>query len=313
MAKRDYYETLGVAKGATEQDLKSAFRKLAKEHHPDKNPGDGEAEQKFKELNEAYEALKDPQKRAAYDRFGHAAFDGQGGRGGQGGAGFGPDFASSMSDIFDDLFGEFMGGRRGAGQQGGQGARARGGRERGADLRYNLEVSLQDAYTGKTAQLRVPSSVGCDVCAGTGAKPKEKPVLLEIGKAEVVADGSDVALIGLGSMFEVAEAAKKELEAKGLSVALINPRWIKPLDTAVIETFARKVKVICTFEDHVLHNGFGCAVMEHLNEARLNTPVVRIGWPDAFVEHGNVPALRKKHGLTTDAAVAKVLMALGRS
>ncbi|MEQ1576581.1 MAG: DnaJ domain-containing protein, partial [Hyphomicrobium sp.] len=174
MAKRDYYETLGVAKGASEQDLKSAFRKLAKEHHPDKNPGDAEAEKKFKELNEAYEALKDPQKRAAYDRFGHAAFDGsQGGRGGPGGAGFGPDFASSMSDIFDDLFGEFMGGRRGAGQ--GQGGRGRGGRERGADLRYNLEVTLQEAYTGKTAQLRVPSSAGCDVCSGTGAKPGTKP------------------------------------------------------------------------------------------------------------------------------------------
>ncbi len=174
MAKRDYYETLGVAKGASEQDLKSAFRKLAKEHHPDKNPGDSASEQKFKELNEAYEALKDPQKRAAYDRFGHAAFDGAQGSRGPGGAGFGPDFASSMSDIFDDLFGEFMGGRRG---QGGQpGGRTRGGgRERGADLRYNLEVSLQDAYTGKTAQLRVPSSAGCEVCSGTGAKPGTKP------------------------------------------------------------------------------------------------------------------------------------------
>ena len=175
MAKRDYYETLGVAKGASEQDLKSAFRKLAKEHHPDKNPGDGAAEQKFKELNEAYEALKDPQKRAAYDHFGHAAFDGaMGNRAGQGGAGFGPDFASSMSDIFDDLFGEFMGGRRG-GQPGAQAGRGRGGRERGADLRYNLEVSLQEAFAGKTAQLRVPSSAACEVCSGSGAKPGTKP------------------------------------------------------------------------------------------------------------------------------------------
>ena len=176
MAKRDYYDTLGVNKGASEQDLKSAFRKLAKEHHPDKNPGDAAAEQKFKELNEAYEALKDPQKRAAYDRFGHAAFEGAGGpgRGGPGGAGFGPDFASSMSDIFDDLFGEFMGGRRGGGGAQ-QGARSRGGRERGADLRYNLEVTLQEAFAGKTAQLRVPSSVGCEVCSGTGAKPGTKP------------------------------------------------------------------------------------------------------------------------------------------
>lgn len=148
--------------------------------------------------------------------------------------------------------------------------------------------------------------------SGTGAKPKDKPVLLEIGKAEVVADGSDVALIGLGSMFEMAETTKKLLEAQGLSVALINPRWIKPLDTAVLETFAKKTKVICTFEDHVLHNGFGCGVMEHLSDARITTPVVRIGWPDEFVEHGNVPALRKKHGLTPENAVAKVLKVLGK-
>ncbi|MGB4867232.1 MAG: DnaJ domain-containing protein, partial [Hyphomicrobium sp.] len=112
MAKRDYYEVLGVQRNATEQDLKSAYRRLAKDFHPDRNAGDKDAEHKFKEVNEAYEALKDPQKRAAYDQFGHAAFDGMGGgRGGPGG--FGPDFASSMSDIFDDLFGEFMGGRRG--------------------------------------------------------------------------------------------------------------------------------------------------------------------------------------------------------
>ncbi len=167
MAKRDYYETLGVEKSATEQDLKTAFRKLAKEHHPDKNPGDKAAEQKFKDLNEAYEALKDPQKRAAYDRFGHAAFDG-GGRGGQAG-GFGPDFASSMSDMFDDLFGEFMGGRRG-GQP-----RSRNGKERGADLRYNMEISLTEAYTGRSAQIRVPTSVTCETCTGSGAKAGTKP------------------------------------------------------------------------------------------------------------------------------------------
>ena len=176
MAKRDYYETLGVERAASEQDLKSAFRRLAKEHHPDKNPGDKAAEQKFKELNEAYEALKDPQKRAAYDRFGHAAFDGTGaGRGGPGG--FGPDFASSMSDIFDDLFGEFMGGRRGPGQAGAGagGQRGRSARERGADLRYNMEISLNEAYAGKTAQIRVPASVGCETCSGTGAKAGTKP------------------------------------------------------------------------------------------------------------------------------------------
>ena len=123
MAKRDYYEVLGVQRSVNEADLKSAFRRLAKEHHPDKNPGDKVSEQKFKELAEAYEALKDPQKRAAYDQFGHAAFEnGRGGAGGPGG--FGPDFATSMSDIFDDLFGEFMGGRRGS-QEALRGASAR--------------------------------------------------------------------------------------------------------------------------------------------------------------------------------------------
>jgi molecular chaperone DnaJ len=166
MAKRDYYEVLGVARNASEQDLKSAFRKQAKELHPDKNPDDKQAEQKFKELGEAYEVLKDPQKRAAYDQFGHAAFAGGGaGRGGQGG--FGPDFASSMSDIFDDLFGEFMGGRR---QRGGG-----TGRERGADLRYNMEITLKEAFDGKTAQIRVPTSVACETCTGTGAKPGTRP------------------------------------------------------------------------------------------------------------------------------------------
>ncbi|MCL4766753.1 MAG: molecular chaperone DnaJ [Hyphomicrobiaceae bacterium] len=164
MAKRDYYEVLGVSRGAGEQELKSAFRRLAKECHPDRNSGDKDAEHRFKEIAEAYEALKDPQKRAAYDQFGHAAFDG--GRGGAGG-GFGPDFAASMSDIFDDLFGEFMGGRRGP--------RQRSGRERGADLRYNLEISLGEAYLGKSAQIRVPSSVSCEKCAGSGAKPGTKP------------------------------------------------------------------------------------------------------------------------------------------
>src|SRR5499427_7114105 len=164
MAKRDYYETLGLARGASEQDIKSAFRRLAKDCHPDRNPGDKSAEHKFKELNEAYEALRDPQKRAAYDQFGHAAFDGQG----RSGHGFGPDFASSMSDIFDDLFGEFMGGRRG-----GRGQRA--GRERGADLRYNMEISLAEAFAGKTAQIRVPTSVTCETCSGTGAKSGTQP------------------------------------------------------------------------------------------------------------------------------------------
>jgi molecular chaperone DnaJ len=162
MAKRCYYETLGIARGASEQELKSAYRRLAKEFHPDCNPGDTRAELRFREVSEAYEVLKDPQKRAAYDHFGHAAFDGGGGA-----RGFGPDFASSMSDIFDDLFGEFMGGRRGQ--------RQRSSRERGADLRYNLEISLTEAFAGKTAQICVPTSVSCETCSGSGAKAGTKP------------------------------------------------------------------------------------------------------------------------------------------
>lgn len=166
MAKRDYYEVLGLKRDASDADLKGAFRKLAKDCHPDRNPEDKNAEQRFKEINEAYETLKDPQKRAAYDQFGHAAFEGGRGPGGPGG--FGPDFASSMSDIFDDLFGEFMGGRRGS-------PRGRSTRERGADLRYNMEISLADAYNGKNAEIVVPTSVVCEVCSGSGAKPGTKP------------------------------------------------------------------------------------------------------------------------------------------
>ena len=166
MAKRDFYEILGVPRTATEAELKSAYRSLAKKYHPDQNQGDPEAETKFKELNEAYDALKDPQSRAAYDQFGHQAFEGGGP--GAGAGGFGQDFASSMSDIFDDLFGEFMGG-------GGARGRRAGGRTRGADLRYNMEISLNDAYEGKTAQVRFPSAVICETCDGSGAKPGTKP------------------------------------------------------------------------------------------------------------------------------------------
>ncbi|OLP45218.1 molecular chaperone DnaJ [Rhizobium oryziradicis] len=166
MAKADYYETLGVSKTADEKELKSAFRKLAMKYHPDKNPGDAESEKKFKEINEAYETLKDSQKRAAYDRFGHAAFE-QGGMGGGGGGGFAG--GGGFSDIFEDIFGEMMGGGRGGRQ------RSTGGRERGADLRYNMEISLEEAFTGKTAQIRVPTSITCDVCSGSGAKPGTKP------------------------------------------------------------------------------------------------------------------------------------------
>jgi molecular chaperone DnaJ len=160
MSKRDYYEILGVSRTASEAELKAAFRKLAMQHHPDRNPGDKECEHRFKELNEAYDVLKDGDKRAAYDRFGHAAFE-HGGVGG--GHGFGADFASTFADIFDDLFG--MGGRRGRPS----------GRERGADLRYNMEISLEEAFTGKTAQVRIPSSVTCEACSGTGAKTGTRP------------------------------------------------------------------------------------------------------------------------------------------
>ncbi|MBP1851672.1 molecular chaperone DnaJ [Rhizobium halophytocola] len=169
MAKADFYETLGVGKTADEKELKSAFRKLAMKYHPDKNPGDAEAEKKFKEINEAYETLKDPQKRAAYDRFGHAAFE-QGGMGAGGFQSGGMGGGGGFSDIFEDIFGEMMGGGRGGARQ-----RASGGRERGADLRYNMEISLEEAYGGKTAQIRVPTSVTCDVCTGSGAKPGTKP------------------------------------------------------------------------------------------------------------------------------------------
>ena len=166
MAKADFYETLGVGKSADEKELKSAFRKLAMKYHPDKNPGDAEAEKKFKEIGEAYETLKDPQKRAAYDRFGHAAFE-QGGMGGGGGGFSGGAGAGGFSDIFEDIFGDMMGG--------GRARRSSGGRERGADLRYNMEITLDEAYAGKTAQIRVPSSITCDVCSGSGAKPGTQP------------------------------------------------------------------------------------------------------------------------------------------
>jgi molecular chaperone DnaJ len=159
MSKRDYYEVLGVARGASDADLKAAFRKLAMQHHPDRNPGDNECEHRFKECNEAYEVLRDPDKRAAYDRFGHAAFEHGGG-----GHGFGADFGSTFSEIFEDLFG-MAGGRRGRG----------GGRERGADLRYNMEITLEEAYGGKTAQIRIPTSVTCEVCSGSGAKAGTQP------------------------------------------------------------------------------------------------------------------------------------------
>ncbi len=156
-----------------------------------------------------------------------------------------------------------------------------------------------------------PTAIRYPRGAGTGAKPKEQPEILEIGVAEVVQEGDDVTLIGLGNLFELAEKTKIRLESLGYSVGLINPRWIKPLDAKAIEAAATRSKVLCTFEDHVLANGFGCAVIEHLHDAGIYTPVARIGWPDEFVEHGNIPALREQHGLTVDAAVEKVLILLG--
>lgn len=160
---RDYYEILGVSKSADAAELKKAYRKLAMQFHPDRNPDNAEAEAKFKEASEAYEVLKDDQKRAAYDRYGHDAVNGGGMGGGQGGGPGGFDFSSSFSDIFEDLFG--MGG--GGGQR--AGGRGDSGSARGADLRYNLEVSLEDAYRGKQQNIKVTTAVACTPCGGSGA------------------------------------------------------------------------------------------------------------------------------------------------
>ena len=168
--KRCYYETLGCHKDANVAELKAKYRKLAMELHPDRNPGDHTAEVKFKEVNEAYDVLKDDQKRAAYDRFGHAAFEN--GMHGRGPSGF--DFASSFTDVFDDLFGEFMGGRRARRQN------------RGGDLRYNLEVTLDEAFKGRNVQIKVPSAVACEACGGSGSEPGHKaeqcPTCSGVGK-----------------------------------------------------------------------------------------------------------------------------------
>jgi molecular chaperone DnaJ len=163
MSKRDYYDILGVQRKANSEELKAAYRKKAKELHPDRNAGDTKSEQAFKELNEAYDVLRDDQKRAAYDQYGHQAFEGPGG--GPGGRGFGFDFSTSFTDVFDDLFGEFMGGRRGGPNRA----------SRGTDLRYNMEISLEEAFTGKTATIRIPSSIACEACAGSGAEAGSKP------------------------------------------------------------------------------------------------------------------------------------------
>ncbi len=160
MAKQDYYACLEVGREASADELKRSYRKLAMKYHPDRNPGDKTSEAKFKEINEAYDVLKDEQKRAAYDRFGHAAFE----QGGGGGAGFGNFAEGGLGDIFDQMFGEFMGGRRGPG-----GARTRAG----SDLRAQVEIDLADAFNGTKVDLRVPSRVACDACNGTGSANKQ--------------------------------------------------------------------------------------------------------------------------------------------
>jgi molecular chaperone DnaJ len=170
MAKRDYYDVLGASKGASAEELKKAYRTKAKELHPDRNTDNPNAEAQFKEINEAYDVLKDADKKAAYDRYGHAAFEGGRGPGGGGGGGNG-DFGASFSDVFEDLFGDFMG-RGGQGAQGGRRSRA----QRGSDLRYNLRVSLEESFKGVQKTITVPSAVACDVCSGTGAEGGAEPV-----------------------------------------------------------------------------------------------------------------------------------------
>jgi molecular chaperone DnaJ len=172
MSKRDFYDVLGVGKKADEAELKKAYRQKAMQFHPDRNPGDKSAEQKFKEVNEAYDVLKDSQKRAAYDRFGHAAFDaaqggGQGGpfRSGPGGFEFNFGGSGGLGDIFEEMFGDITGRRR---QQ-------QRGPERGQDLRYDLEVTLEDAFRGTKANVRVPTAIKCDACNGTGGEGGSRP------------------------------------------------------------------------------------------------------------------------------------------
>ena len=161
MAKQDYYTTLGVARDASADDLKKAYRKLAMQHHPDRNPNNKAAESKFKELNESYDVLKDEQKRAAYDRYGHAAFEQNGG---PGAGGFNFTDGGGLGDIFDQMFGEFTGGRNGA----------RGRTRGGADLRAQVEISLSDAFAGIKTNLRVPTRLACEACDGTGSADKSR-------------------------------------------------------------------------------------------------------------------------------------------
>ena len=166
MAKADYYDTLGVDRGASDDELKKAYRKLAMQYHPDRNPDDEAAEQTFKDVSEAYQILKDAEKRAAYDQFGHAAFEA--GMGGPAGS-HNFEFGGSFSDIFDDLFGDSFGRRRGGGGR-------RSSAQRGSDLRYNYEVSLEEAFSGKKAQITIDTSVACEPCSGSGAAPGSQPI-----------------------------------------------------------------------------------------------------------------------------------------
>ena len=179
MSKSDYYEILGCSKNASESELKKAFRSKAKELHPDRNSGNSAATEKFKKVNEAYDILKDPEKRAAYDRYGHAAFDGSMGGGFSSSGASNGDFASAFSDVFEDLFGDFMGGGN---TRSNSSQRA----NRGADLRYNMQISLQHAFSGKKTNIDVPTSVSCDTCKGTGAQsgadPTSCPTCSGIGK-----------------------------------------------------------------------------------------------------------------------------------
>ena len=161
MSKRDYYDVLGVPKGSQADAIKKAYRTKAKELHPDRNSDNPNAESQFKEVNEAYEVLKDADKKAAYDRYGHAAFEGSGGQGFGGGG----DFSSAFSDVFDDLFGDFMGGGRGGRKQ----------QSRGSDLRYNLSISLEEAFAGLQKTINIPSAVKCGSCNGTGAAGGSSP------------------------------------------------------------------------------------------------------------------------------------------
>jgi len=164
MAKQDFYDLLGVSKSADSEEIKRAYRKAAMQYHPDRNPGNKAAEQKFKDVNEAYDILKDDQKRAAYDRFGHAAFEqGGGGAGGFGGGGFGG-FGGGFANIFEEMFGTMGGGR------------SQGNPNRGSDLRYNLEIALEDAHRGKQTTVRIATMVHCDTCKGSGAEPGSRPV-----------------------------------------------------------------------------------------------------------------------------------------